>query len=171
MSLSLVFFMIRVSQRQLEFLRCFGETLVPAGGGVAVGAKEADFVNRIGRLLAALPDGYDLPLRLLINGVDYLPAPTAGKFFSFRSSGARTRERTVAAWSESRIYLRRITMKVLKSLVYMSIYNDPVMHEAIGFRPHSSGRSRKKTGRKAREGKKETRTTQPVSSGNRKGKR
>jgi hypothetical protein len=125
-----------LSAREQKVLEAVCETLVPSiprsedpGGFFAVGARQADTLDRAARLIESVPSPADrkrlkVLLRMLDNPIVNLLF--AGKFAAFTALPVGDREAVLRGYSRSRIPLRRAGFQALKRLVHFAHYCWPV---------------------------------------------
>jgi hypothetical protein len=119
-----------LSHSHRHVLRALGDTLLPSTGpgDPAGGECVPDGVEEI---LAALTPAVERRVGALLTLFDYAAVARFGRPFR-RLDGAR-RERYVAEWMTSRVALRRIVYRSLRSLCMSAYYQDPRAWPALGY--------------------------------------
>lgn len=109
------------------------DQLIPAGGKIPLAPADTDCYAFLARYLRDQAPGTRMALKLLYVAFDLAPFLFIGRFSRFVNLGPEARELYIADWASSRIYYRRMTLVLLKTLSGMGYYNDPKVLEAIGY--------------------------------------
>ena len=117
-------------------MQAFAETLMPRGGPFEIGAADMDACVYLERTLAEQEPFDRFAVRCLIHQWNWLPVLylKSRRTFLKMSEAART---AFMEWlSEDRFFIRRINVVMFKFLLSITLYGDPRVEEAIGYRRH-----------------------------------
>ena len=105
--------------------------------------KLADHVHFIDGYLTGMDPSDVEQLRALILLMEHLTLPLAAHPLRFTRMGEGARIRYLRGWQTSRVGLRRLGFRSLKTLIFLVYYRDPEAWEGIGYpgpiAPHFAG--------------------------------
>ncbi len=113
--------------------------LVPDGGDLEVSVYDTDSFDFIGRYLRDSDAGARRGIKALLIIFDLLPFLFIGRFRRFVNLMPAEKELYLADWEASRIYLRRMVLVLLKTIMGMGYYNDDKVLSELGFRLKCEG--------------------------------
>lgn len=123
------------SRGQRRILTAFIEALLPSGVGLTAAPSAAEVSARVEEFAGRIGAHAVIGLGLLLVAFDWSVVLVWGRFARFVSLDAEDRIRYLRAWDESRLYLRRATLLLLKTVVTMVYGSIPEVQRAIGYRP------------------------------------
>ncbi len=123
------------SRGQRRVLTAFIEALLPADVGLRGGPSAPEVAVRVEEFAARIGAHAVLGLGLLLVVFDLSPPLVWLRFVRFVSLDAGERVRYLRAWDESRLYLRRAMLLLLKTVVTMVYGSMPEVQMGIGYRP------------------------------------
>lgn len=122
------------SRGQRRVLTAFVDALLP--GEVGVAAPEAGVLaQRIEEFVVRLGTQSVIGFGMLLVVFDLSVPLTWGRLTRFVSLSRDERVRYLRAWDESRLYLRRAMLLLLKTVVTMVYGSLPEVQRAIGYAP------------------------------------
>ena len=124
----------RLDRRSYAILFAVAERMCRAGDG-APSASDLKVVEKIDALLASLPVAVTTELKqaLLLFESPIFGAIMDGRFRPFTQCDARTQDKVLAAWRDSRLPLRRTVYDALHSLCMAPYWSDSALWGQIGY--------------------------------------
>ena len=117
-------------------MQAFAETLMPRGGPFEIGAADMDACVYLERTMAEQVPADRFGLRYLIHQWNWLPVLYLRSRRTFLKMTEEQRTRFMEWLSEDRYFIRRINVVMFKFLLSITLYGDPRVEQAIGFRRH-----------------------------------
>jgi len=109
------------------------ERLIPEGGELPLAAPDTVAYRFLARYLRDQEPVARLALKALFIIFDLAPVLFIGRLSRFVNLSPLVQDLYLADWGASRIYYRRMTLVLLKTLTGMGYYNDPQVLAHIGF--------------------------------------
>ncbi len=107
--------------------------LIPAGGLIDVSVEETDAYKAVARYLRDLDSGSRLGIKALLLAFDLAPFLFIQRFSRFTRLSPQEQELYLHDWSDSRLYYRRMVVVLLKTIIGLGFYNDPLVLEKMDF--------------------------------------
>ncbi len=117
-----------------RIIESLSEALIPDGGDLPVSVSQTGSHAFLARYLRDQEQGARLGLKALLVLFDLMPFLFIGRFKRFVNLNPQERELYIHDWCSSRIYYRRMVVVLLKTIVGMGYYNDPLVLGRLGFK-------------------------------------
>ena len=124
-----------LSAKEQAIVASAADAFFPHGGSLAPSATEAGVVPYFSNLLAELPAGTRLLIRLLLRLVEHGPW-LLGPARRFTRQTAEQRVATLRAWETSSLYFLRISFQSLRTLVGLAYLDNHDVARAVGALPN-----------------------------------
>ncbi len=124
---------------EAAFIASVAEAMFPPGGAIPESGLDADIPRYVDRLILASHPRIRLLMHLLIFLVEHatliFPAPGSGGMRRYSALEADQQVAVLDAWSNSSLFLRRLTFVSLRSILTMGYFNYPPVVRRLGVAP------------------------------------
>ncbi len=107
--------------------------IIPDGGELPVSVSETETYRDLARFMRDNDAGARNGMKALLIIFDLLPPLFIGRLSRFVNLSPQEKELYLMDWYASRIYYRRMTVVLLKTVTGMGFYNDPKVLERMDF--------------------------------------
>ncbi len=116
----------------MAILRSIADTFMPAGGAFPASANDIDLAGRVAEHICRIGPAASLGFRILLRWVDLQPILRL-RFRRFHKLQLVDRVQVLESMELSRLMIRRQPAIALKTLMGLHGYNDPAVHEHLGY--------------------------------------
>ena len=128
-----------LAAREAAFLDAAAEATFPAGGAIPLSGRDADLPSYADAFLRSLPRHLRLQVRAMLmlfeQATIFFPAPGRGGRRRFSALSAEQRVASLAGWSESGLFLRRLAFTALRAVLTMGYLGHPVAMRFVRLAP------------------------------------
>ncbi|MDP8256848.1 MAG: GMC family oxidoreductase N-terminal domain-containing protein [Candidatus Alcyoniella australis] len=125
-----------LSRRQQLIVEAIGEAMLPEGGAISPSAKQAGVLKYIDEYIVKIAPFYAFGIKALLVMLEQATLIFVPSWRRFSQLSVEERQRYLAGWEESKLYLRRTMFTSVRALFSMGYLDDAEVQKQMGvYRP------------------------------------
>jgi hypothetical protein len=129
-----------LAAREVAFLDAAAEATFPPGGAIPLSGRDADLPGYAEGFLASLPRHLRLQVRAMLmlfeQATIFFPAPGRGGRRRFSALSSEQQVASLAGWSSSGLFARRLAFTALRAVLTMGYLGHPIAMRFVRLAPY-----------------------------------